>query len=58
MDVLQPELSSLRVRESPDELVVEMQVAEAATLAQLSARIEHGVLEIRVPRVADSGDSG
>jgi len=56
MTVLQPELSSLRVHEMPDELVLEVQVPDGLTLAQLSARIEHGLLEIHVPRVADSSD--
>jgi len=52
-----PEAGSVRVRETDDELVVEMAVPHEVELQQLAARLHDGVLTISVPRSAASGAS-
>lgn len=45
-----PELSSVRLRETESELVVEVDVPADVALPQLAARLRDGVLTITVPR--------
>jgi len=52
-----PEAGSVRLRETDDELVVEMAVPREVELHQLAARLRDGVLTISVPRSAASGAS-
>jgi HSP20 family molecular chaperone IbpA len=52
MSVLLPELSSVRLRETESELVVEVEVPAVVELAQLATRLEDGVLTISVPRTS------
>jgi hypothetical protein len=51
MTSLLPELSSVRLREAPNELVVEVEVPPEIDLARISTRLAESVLEIRLPRV-------
>ncbi len=51
MSVLLPELGSVHLRETADELVLEVAVPAEVDLTRLSARLVEGVLEIRLPRV-------
>jgi hypothetical protein len=51
LSVLLPELASVRLRETTDELVVEVDVPEEVELPRLSMRLREGRLEIRLPRV-------
>lgn len=48
---LLPELASVRVHESAGELRIEVEVPEGLDLADVSARVVGGTLEIRLPRV-------
>jgi HSP20 family molecular chaperone IbpA len=47
---LLPELSSVRLRETESELVVEVDVPADVALPQLTAGLRDGVLTITVPR--------
>jgi len=47
---LLPELSSVRLRETESELVVEVDVPSDVALPQLTAGLRDGVLTITVPR--------
>ena len=47
---LLPELSSVRLRETESELVVEVDVPTDVAMPQLAARLCDGVLTITVPR--------
>jgi hypothetical protein len=51
MTTLVPQLSSVRLRETSDELVVEVTLPQEIDLARVSTRLAGGVLEIRLPRV-------
>jgi HSP20 family molecular chaperone IbpA len=51
MSVLLPELTSVRLRETAEELVVEVEVPEEVDICRLSALLVDGLLEIRLPRV-------
>jgi len=51
LSVLLPELASVRLRETTEELVVEVDVPEEIDLPRLSMRLREGRLEIRLPRV-------
>jgi hypothetical protein len=51
MTSLLPELSSVHLRERPNELVVEVEVPPEIDLARVSTRLAESVLEIRLPRV-------
>ena len=51
MTTMVPKLSSVRLHETPDELVVEVILPEEIDLARVSTRLAGGVLEIRLPRV-------
>jgi HSP20 family molecular chaperone IbpA len=51
MSVLLPELASVRLRETPAELVVEVDMPDAVDLARMSVQLADGVLEIRLPRI-------
>jgi len=48
--VLLPELSSVRLRETESELVVEVELPAEVELPHLAARLHEGVLTITVPR--------
>ncbi|HXR11084.1 MAG TPA: Hsp20 family protein [Gaiellaceae bacterium] len=50
MIALLPELSSVRLRETESELVVEVDVPADVELPQLAALLRDGVLTITVPR--------
>ena len=50
MTALLPDVGSVRLRETEDELVVEVDVAPEVALPQLAARLCDGVLTISVPR--------
>jgi HSP20 family molecular chaperone IbpA len=50
MSVALPELASVRVHETPDELVVEVEVPDEVDLSRLSVQRADGVIEIRLPR--------
>jgi hypothetical protein len=50
MTALLPELRSVRLRETEDELVVEVAVPPELAMPQLAARLEDGVLTITLPR--------
>ena len=50
MSALLSDLGSVHVRETAEELVVEVAVPAGGDLAPMSARRVAGVLEIRVPR--------
>ena len=52
MSVLLPELSSVRLRETESELIVEVEVPEDVELAQLATRLHDGLLTISVPRTS------
>jgi len=54
---LQPELRSVRLRETERELVVEVDVPPDMELPQLAARLRDGVLTISMPRAGSSGAS-
>ena len=57
MTALLPELSSVRLRETESELVVEVDVPADVALPQLAARLRDGVLTITVPRTQpEAGD--
>jgi len=47
---LLPELSSVRLRETESELVVEVELPAEVELPQLVARLHDGVLTITLPR--------
>ncbi len=49
---LLPELSSVRLRETDRELVVEVDVPPEVDLQQLAAQLRDGVLTISLPRGA------
>jgi len=51
MTTLLPELSSVRLHEALDELVVEVDLPEEVDTTRISTRLAGGVLEIRLPRV-------
>ena len=53
---LLPELSSVRLRETESELVVEVDVPADVALPQLAARLSDGVLTITVPRTQPEAD--
>jgi HSP20 family molecular chaperone IbpA len=53
---LLPELSSVRLRETESELVVEVDVPSDVALPQLAARLRDGVLTITVPRTQPEAD--
>lgn len=57
MAALLPEAASVRLRETEDELVVEVDVPPEVALPQLVARLQDGVLTISVPRSRASGAS-
>jgi Hsp20/alpha crystallin family len=50
MSTLLPALRSVRLRETDDELVVEVAVPPDLEMPQLAARLEDGVLTITLPR--------
>ena len=52
VSVLLPELSSVRLRETESELVVEVELPPDVELAQLATRLEDGILTISVPRTS------
>lgn len=54
MTSLLPQLSSVRLREAPNELVVEVEVPAEIDLGRISTSLARGVLEIRLPRVQRS----
>ncbi len=56
MSVLLPELGSVHLRETEDELVVEVSVPAEVDLSRMSAQLIGGVLEIRLPRVPRRSD--
>lgn len=47
---LLPELSSVRLRETESELVVEVELPAEVELPQLAARLHDGLLTITLPR--------
>ncbi|HXH95833.1 MAG TPA: hypothetical protein VNH40_01365 [Gaiellaceae bacterium] len=51
MTSLLPELSSVRLREDPNELVVEVEMPPEIDLSRISTHLTASVLEIRLPRV-------
>jgi HSP20 family molecular chaperone IbpA len=51
MSVLLPELASVRLHETSNELVLEVEVPAEIDLASMSAQLAAGRLEIRLPRV-------
>jgi HSP20 family molecular chaperone IbpA len=51
MTSLLPELSSVRLREAANELVVAVELPAEVDLSRISTRLAGGVLEIRLPRV-------
>ncbi len=51
MTSLLPELSSVRLREAANELVVAVEVPVGIDLSRISTHLAEGVLEIRLPRV-------
>ncbi len=53
---LLPELSSVRLRETESELVVEVDVPADVAMPQLAARLRDGVLTITVPRTQPEAD--
>lgn len=57
MTALQPELRSVRLRETDSALVVEVDVPPEIDLPQLAASLRDGVLTISVPRAGASGAS-
>ncbi|MGZ4334868.1 MAG: Hsp20 family protein [Gaiellaceae bacterium] len=50
MTALLPELRSVRLRETEDELVLEVAVPPEMDMPQLAARLHDGVLTITLPR--------
>ncbi|MDE3026413.1 MAG: hypothetical protein KGI93_12680 [Acidobacteriota bacterium] len=51
MTVLLPEAGSVHLRETAEELVVEVAVPAELDLTRMSTHLAGGVLEIRLPRV-------
>jgi len=47
-----PGLSSVRLRETTEELVVEIDIPDEIDLARVSVERSDGTLEIRLPRIA------
>jgi hypothetical protein len=52
-----PELSSVRLHETAAELRVEVEVPDELDLADVTARVVGGTLEIRLPRVVPDSPS-
>lgn len=52
MSVLLPGLASVRLRESSEELIVEVDVPDEIDLPRMSVQLAEGRLEIRLPRVS------
>jgi hypothetical protein len=52
MTAMLPELASVHLRETEDELVVRVDMPPKVDLSRVTARLVGGVLEIAVPRVA------
>ena len=51
MSVLMPGLASVRLHETEEELVVEVDVPDEVDLSRMSVELAYGVLEIRLPRI-------
>jgi len=51
LSVLLPGLASVRLRETAEELVVDVDVPHEVDLQRMSVELANGVLEIRLPRV-------
>jgi len=52
MTAMLPELASVHLCETEDELVVRVDVPPKVDLSRVAARLVDGVLEITIPRVA------
>ena len=56
MTAMLPELASVHLCETEDELVVRVDMPPKVDLSRVTARLVDGVLEITVPRVAHRHD--
>jgi len=56
MTAMLPELASVHLCETEDELVVRVDMPPKVDLSRVAARLVDGVLEITVPRVAHRHD--
>jgi HSP20 family molecular chaperone IbpA len=54
MTAMLPELASVHLRETEQELVIEVEMPPEVDLAHVTARLVDGVLEITLPRAAQA----